>query len=624
MEALIFDIETDGLLDELTKLHVFSWCWGKGEIQSTKDPAVIKELFDKAEVIVGHAITLFDLPALKKLFGIEYKGDIIDTLPNSWYLNYTQHLHGLEYYGEKFGFPKVKIDDWNSLSYEQYVERCETDVKINQLLWLDQLDHFQELYGPHCQRIIKYLQFKIHCLHLSEQSKWKVNLDLVNTSINKLRSDIEDTVSSLEAVMPKVPVVVKKTKPKKPFKKDGTLSTLGIKWSNLLKQHGLPSSYEGEIEVVVRENDPNPGSSVQVKNWLFSLGWKPETFNFVRDDTGNRKVPQVSKDGEICNSVKKLIKKVPEIQLLEGLALKKHRLSIFEGFKKNAKNGYLTARASGFTNTLRLKHAELVNLPGVDKPWGKEIRSCLIAKEGYEHCGADLSSLEENTKKHYVKPFDPDFVEQMSKPGYDAHLDLAHLNGDVTDDEYKKLWDQRLDKDCKNPHVIGSKDFTGVRKNFKVVNYAATYGAQAATIARQTGLTIQQAQQLLDIYWERNWALIEFTKTLETKKVRGQMWVFNPVSKFWYPLKNDKDKFSTVNQSTGAFIFDKWLFYILRKRPQLNGQFHDEFINEIKKGFRDQCRKLVDDANKRVNKELNLNVFIGCDVQFGDNYAQIH
>ena len=49
-----------------------------------------------------------------------------------------------------------------------------------------------------------------------------------------------------------------------------------------------------------------------------------------------------------------------------------------------------------------------------------------------------------------------------------------------------------------------------------------------------------------------------------------------------------------------------------------------EVILCVKKGYRDQCTKLLKDAVQRVNKDLNLNRDLDVDVQFGDNYAQIH
>jgi len=98
---------------------------------------------------------------------------------------------------------------------------------------------------------------------------------------------------------------------------------------------------------------------------------------------------------------------------------------------------YLRAEIGGLTNTLRFKHKKpLVNLPGVDRPWGKEIRACLMADDGEVFIGADMTSLEATTKRHYIYPHDPDYADEMSKDGFDEHLDLAMKNGEITQEEY--------------------------------------------------------------------------------------------------------------------------------------------------------------------------------------------
>lgn len=49
-----------------------------------------------------------------------------------------------------------------------------------------------------------------------------------------------------------------------------------------------------------------------------------------------------------------------------------------------------------------------------------------------------------------------------------------------------------------------------------------------------------------------------------------------------------------------------------------------EIILTVKKGNREQCEKLLRDAIKATNEELKLNRELDIDVQFGDNYAEIH
>ena len=148
----------------------------------------------------------------------------------------------------------------------------------------------------------------------------------------------------------------------------------------------------------------------------------------------------------------------------------------------------MKAEIDGLTNTLRFKHKKpLVNLPGVDRPWGKEVRGCLTAPQGYVLCGADMTSLEDTCKRHYMHPYDPAYVFEMSQDGFDPHLDLAKHAGAVSQD----------DIDAYNQ---GNKpELKALRKNYKVVNYSATYGVGAAKLSRTTGLPAHECQALLDL-----------------------------------------------------------------------------------------------------------------------------
>ena len=85
---IVFDIETDGLLPGLTKIHVMSWMdLDTGVIESTSDLSTMRHIIGNASTIIGHNIISFDLPVLK-FFEIHYSKDvkIVDTLPLSWYL----------------------------------------------------------------------------------------------------------------------------------------------------------------------------------------------------------------------------------------------------------------------------------------------------------------------------------------------------------------------------------------------------------------------------------------------------------------------------------------------------------------------------------------------------------
>ena len=580
---MIFDVEADGLLNEATKIHVMAYKKG-GEVKYTHSYDKMRELLLNAKVLIGHNIITYDIPLCEKILGIEIKGRTIDTLALSWYLNHNRVFHGLDSYGEFYGIEKPKVDDWHSLTKEEYAHRCVEDVKINFRLWQDLKSKLLRLYNTKedADRLIDYLSFKMECIREQEKSGWKLDKKLAEETLSSLCSTRDELVEQLKKVMPPVKKYVKKSRPKKPFTKDGSYSVIGAKWFKLLRDNNLPKDYEGTVEVLHSTEEPNPNSSIQVKEWLFSLGWKPEYFKFDRDKvTGlERKIPQVrDKDKNLCKSVLKLADKYPEIKLLENLTVLNHRISIFEGFLKNEKDGWLVATAGGLTNTLRFKHRVLVNLPGVHVPYGKEIRGSLVAPDGWELCGADMVSLEETTKKHFMFPYDPDFVEEMSKEGFDAHLDLAKYAGVVTQ--------KQIDR-----HVKVVEDLSPIRKIYKAANYACIYGVGAAKLARETGLTQRKAAKLIEVYWQRNWAVKKLSEDTKVKRIDGEMWLYNPVSKFYYSLRNEKDIFSTLNQGTGVYCFDSWLMEVLKRRKQLTAQFHDEGVWCVKKGNRDKMEKL--------------------------------
>ena len=293
------------------------------------------------------------------------------------------------------------------------------------------------------KRFISYVSFKMDCIREQEEIKWRLDYDRALMNYNQLDLLREVKVKELTEGMPKVPKYKIYNKPKVIFKKDGTLSAMGERWFQRLKENGLSPTEQGPIKVVDGYDEPNPNSSVQVKDWLYSLGWKPQTFNYVRDkETGEeRAIPQVRDDGELCESVKKLVEKDATIASLDGLTVINHRMSIFKGFIECAEtdkegNYWLKASAGGFTNTMRFKHRKpLVNLPGVTAAYGGEIRGCLIAPEGQFLIGSDMTSLESTTKRHYMKPYDPEYVEEMSQEGFDEHVNLAAFAGVITKDE---------------------------------------------------------------------------------------------------------------------------------------------------------------------------------------------
>jgi len=596
----VFDIEADSI--DATKIHCM--------VANGKE--VDKTFFENLtpkDTLIGHNIIRYDIPTLEKLLGIKIKAQLIDTLALSWYL-FDVNRHGLEQWGERLNIEKPTITDWENLSREEYLYRCKEDVKINTKLWGLQKSLLIKIYDGDYQPLVRYLSFKMKMAMLQEKSKWKLDVDKANTLLNELELKNEQAINELSKVMPTVPKIAKRKRPKLPFKQDGSLSVAGERWKVLAEDNGFTIEYDHEIEEVVGQEEPNPTSSKQVKDWLFSLGWQPMTFNFVED----REIPQVkTKDGELCKSIKKLSKLHPEVLVLEDMAVVKHRIGLVKGLLKNEQGGYVQASIQGLTNTLRFKHAVCVNLPSARKPYGLEIRGLLTSHDDKELCGSDMCSLEDRVKQHYMWEHDEEYVKEMSKPDFDPHLDLALSAKAISQQEMQ---------DYKGGNKLDR--ISQLRYNYKGGNYALQYGAGIKTLAKQLGITMKEAKVISEAYWKRNWSVKAISDSMITKEVKGITWQYNPVSKLWYSLRSDKDKFSTLCQGTGTYLFDMWVGFILKEREQLTANFHDEIVLEIKKGNRDKCKKLLEKAVQKVNNMLSLNRELQVDVQFGDNYSDIH
>jgi DNA polymerase I-like protein with 3'-5' exonuclease and polymerase domains len=612
VKVTVFDIETDGF--DATKIHVFSWGSPGGTLSSTSDYNVMRDVVENAECLVGHNIVGFDLPVLKRLAGAVPKGMIVDTLALSWYLNHKHSRHGLEAYGERYGVPKPKIDDWENLSYEDYRYRCEEDVQINLRLWVDLERKLKRLYRDGYDHLLRYLTFKMECLHEQGEYGWRLDVEKAQELHDRLALEKENKEIELRDVMPPKVLTTTYHPPLKHEKvnKDGSPNHYWGVWRQRLKDAMLPLTTLTPITVVKGTEPGNPNSHVQMKDWLFSLGWQPRTFDYKPGEKWGeeKRIPQTKKDGELCSSVKELIEVEPKLAVYDGLTVISHRLSVVKGFLESHKGGYLKATAHGLTNTFRFKHEKpLVNIPGVDSPYGEEIRGCLIAPDGYQLIGCDMVSLEDTTKRHYMQPLDPEYVAEMSQEGYDPHLDLAKYAGEVTQEQIDQ-------------HNNGSTNLKSIRKNYKAANYACVYGVKETTLSRQTGLTKSKAKKLIEAYWQRNWAVKKIADSRKVREINGEKWIYNEVSGFWHSLRADKDRWSTTNQSTGVYCFDTFVAYCRAAGLKIIGQFHDEII--VLSNDAEGDVRILNECCNKLNEKLKLNVQLGIDYKVGQNYAEVH
>ena len=163
--SLIFDIETDGLLYNVTTIH----CLAIHDLSTdetisyndkgNQEPITrgIQRLAD-ADQIIGHNIVGYDIPVIRKLYPWFEKPYVVDTLllsrlyhPDMMKLD-KKHVwdgmplklygkHSLEAYGHRLKEHKGDYgsnSDWKTWSQEME-DYCIQDVKVTTKLWY----HFQ-------------------------------------------------------------------------------------------------------------------------------------------------------------------------------------------------------------------------------------------------------------------------------------------------------------------------------------------------------------------------------------------------------------------------------------------------------------------------------------------------
>ena len=164
--TLVFDLETNGLLNDVTRIHCIAiYDSTTDEIETYNDEKnnrySISEGVNKllvADTLVGHNVIGFDLAVLGKLYNyFTPRARVIDTLllsrlyhPNIYDIDHKhkwRHMplqlygrHSLESYGYRLGEYKGefgKTSDWSEWSQEME-DYCAQDVVVTKKL----CDHF--------------------------------------------------------------------------------------------------------------------------------------------------------------------------------------------------------------------------------------------------------------------------------------------------------------------------------------------------------------------------------------------------------------------------------------------------------------------------------------------------
>jgi len=396
MNVQIFDLESDGLLNEATKVHCGVFKNITTSVVTKFRPEAIKDMIsfmDSIDVLIGHNVIGFDFPLLERLYNYKYKGKKVDTLVMSRLLNPKRLVppqcpnkkapHGVEAWGYRVGRGKPEHNEWGVFS-EEMLHRCSEDVEIQHLIYKALLD---EARGKNWKNAF-LLSFKLF-EHLQKQEEygWLVDREYMDKCIHQLSHFISRIDRALDKHLPVV-VEIQEAKDKgeykyikKPFLKSGEFSGSINTW---IASSGIDVnrvSIGGPFSrITFRKVDLD--SNQETKEYLLRSGWEPLEWNY--NDEGEKTSPKLSKDDPfegINGGVGRLVARRVQCR---------QRKSIIEGLVASIRSdGRIASVVNALAVTGRATHRGIVNIPKATSFYGKQMRKIFTSKKGFVLVGTD-------------------------------------------------------------------------------------------------------------------------------------------------------------------------------------------------------------------------------------------
>jgi len=576
---LVFDIETDGLYFDATKI----WCLvaidQDDKVYSFREDEIEKgiELLKSADRIIVHNIIGFDIPVIKKLTGVNLHDHTksLDTLTLSRLLHPTREGgHSLESWGWKLNCLKSDKPDFEEFS-EQMLQYCIQDVKLNKLL-LDRLREEARGFSKECieleHEVCKILQEQYETGFLFDEQ----NAMMLLSSLNKRKAEVEKEVHA--TFKPKW-VDVKEVFPK--LKKDGTLSKSGL--TNIEYEERVETK---DIKPFMRKElkEFNLGSRQQIGEYLKDFGWKPKRFT----PTGQPIVDE--------GTLKK-ITHIHEAQLIAEYLLLQKRAAQVESWvdacQTDSRVHGSVMSTGAITGRMTHRNPNMAQVPAVHSPYGKECRACWVVPEGYKLVGIDASGLELRMLAHYMA--DKEYINEI-------------LHGDI--------------------HTTNQK-FAGLksRDEAKTFIYALIYGAGDEKIGSIIKGTRAEGKALR----ERFLSSLPTLRTLKERVERasGKEYLKGLDGRKIY-VRHRHASLNTLLQGGGAIAMKKAMCilndYIKENKidAKIVANIHDEWQIQVKESQSSKLGELGIKSIQQAGEYFNMRCPLNGEYKVGDNWSETH
>lgn len=635
MTAIVFDTESDGFRDEATKLHCICL---KEALEGSESPverfytphpdlptSPIEDglqRLSEASFLIGQNIIGHDLPLLRRLFGwVPTQGTrIFDTQTGSRLINpdrtkpvgYTGKggPNSLECWGYRLGRWKVEHTDWSTFTPEM-LHRCSEDVEIN---WLVYLELLKEMGNHDWSESIEIEHEVQRIITQQEINGVQFDIDRARVLVRDLSDRIESIDSRLLPTLPKKLVIPYDKPIEDPFKKDGKLTKRAESW--LEDQACLCSGPFSRVKWL----EMNLGSQEQVKEYLLSIGWEPDEYNYKGGIRTSPKITESSLEslrGDLGTAIKER-------------TLISHRRSQIEGWiGKCRADGRIIAGANTCgTNTGRFRHIDVVNVPkashypkklGEEKhpragelwfSWdevygspkvffGTEMRSLFTVPEGKVLVGHDAAGLELRMLAHYMN--DKSFTEEL-------------LHGDIH---------------SSNQTMAGLPD----RDAAKTFIYAFLYGAGDEKIGRIVGGSAGDGRGLKRRFLENLPSLKHLIVRSKSASRKGYLKGLDGRKVMMRQTEEgvmEHKALNTLLQSAGAIVMKKSMILLDNEVRKHNLDvkkvidMHDESQAEVIPEHVELYKHLAVRSIVDSGLHFKLNCPLDGDAKTGKNWAETH
>jgi len=585
---LIFDIETNGFLSDVTKIHsIVIKDIDTGTLFSYHGDKIGRGLYilSGASLLVGHNILKFDLPVIQKLYP-EYKleGEVFDTLlvsrliwTNRKELDFRMKelplnlagRHSLESWGYRLGLRKgefSKTGDFSEWS-EEMQKYCELDVEVTYKLFklIEKQKYSEEAIQLEHEFAKCIIQQEAHGFNFDVASAKKLYASLANRRL-ELEQKLVSTFPNW-----------KKYKGTFIPKRDN--KTLGYK-------KGVPIKRYEEITF-------NPNSRDHIADRLMNKGWKPKLYT----PDGRPKV-----DETVLSSLE-----YPEAKLLaEHFLVQKRIGQLAEGanaWLKLERNGKIYGQViTNGANTGRCTHQKpnVAQTPSVGVPYGKECRSLFIVPNSFRLIGCDASGLELRCLAHYLGAFDEgSFAKQL-------------LDGDIHTYNQKQIG-------------LPTRDLA------KRVIYGVIYGIGDARLGAVIGKSSQEGKRIKAKLFEALPALRQLRDNVIIA-TRNKKYLLGLDKRKLIP-RSEHSSLNLLIQSCGALIIKMATIILHKKLKEKNydkdtcamvAHVHDELQLQCKSAVADEVGAIAVQSIKDAGTHFNLRCALDAQYKIGNNWADTH